>query len=36
VLQRWLPDKNAKAPAIDPTVLDPWVENDAVRGATYC
>jgi CheY-like chemotaxis protein/HPt (histidine-containing phosphotransfer) domain-containing protein len=28
VLQRWLPDKDAKAPAIDPTVLDPWVEND--------
>ena len=28
VLQRWLPDRDAKAPAIDPTVLDPWVEND--------
>ena len=28
VLRRWLPDKDAKAPAIDPSVLDPWVEND--------
>jgi HPt (histidine-containing phosphotransfer) domain-containing protein len=28
VLKRWLPDKDATAPAIDPTVLDPWVEND--------
>jgi signal transduction histidine kinase/CheY-like chemotaxis protein/HPt (histidine-containing phosphotransfer) domain-containing protein len=30
VLQRWLPDKEADAPAIDPTVLDPWVENDGI------
>jgi len=29
VLERWLPEKNREAPAIDPTVLDPWVENDA-------
>jgi len=27
-LQRWLCPDNAAAPAIDRTVLDPWIDND--------
>jgi DNA-binding response OmpR family regulator len=27
-LKRWLADNDTTVPAIDPTVLDPWVEND--------